>query len=249
MAEEVFVRRGLLSALDRKLGRAESRKPHLDHDSKLTHLGLVHRTLFMRFLEWIFGGKLEPEFLVSRRERALAMLAASDLHEFIIFNKTTEEGMEAWTWFNEYREKIDSANDGWRAYSVRGIDSEDGCITADPAASERSLMHPRPSAHAERSLLFIAAATRPPPRTKLLDPAAHVVLVLQEPVHATALRPRTLLQAVPSALVVPDLLVSSDDPRQTFEYLQTDTLVDACTCEKASDGGLLPTETDFTTSH
>ena len=34
-----------------------------------------------------------------------------------------------------------------------------------------------------------------------------------------------------------------------FEYMHTNTFADACTCEKASDGGLLPTETDFTTSH
>ncbi|KAK0117654.1 hypothetical protein ONS95_011986 [Cadophora gregata] len=132
MAEEIFVRRGLLSTLDRKLRLAGRRKPHLDHESKLTHLGLVHRTLFMRFLEWIFGGNLEPEFLVSRRERALAMLAASDLHHFVIFNKTTEEGMEIWKRFNEYREKIDSANDGWRAYSVQEVDEEDVYIKVEP---------------------------------------------------------------------------------------------------------------------
>ena len=30
-------------------------------------------------------------------------------------------------------------------------------------------------------------------------------------------------------------------------FPSADMLIDACTCEKASDGGLLPTETDFTT--
>ena len=32
--------------------------------------------------------------------------------------------MEVWTRFNEYREKIESVNDGWRAYSVQEVDSD-----------------------------------------------------------------------------------------------------------------------------
>ena len=71
---------------------------------------------------------------------------------------------------------------------------------------------------------------------------------------------RTRLQAVRLVLVVLVLLVCiSPLDSQTFtldprcwdlilQFTQNANIsTDACTCEKASDGGLLPTETDFTT--
>ncbi|KAL5315501.1 hypothetical protein ACEPPN_016369 [Leptodophora sp. 'Broadleaf-Isolate-01'] len=71
-------------------------------------------------------------------------------------------------------------------------------------------MHPKPSAHAARSLLSNVAVKKPVPRTKLQDPAARAALVLLDFAHAIALRLRILLQVVPSAPVVLGLLVSDD---------------------------------------
>jgi len=47
--------------------------------------------------------------------------------------------MEVWTIFNGYREKIDSVNDGWRAYSVQEVDSDDAYIKVEPGVSQSPL--------------------------------------------------------------------------------------------------------------
>ncbi len=114
MVEELFVNRGLLAPLDENLYAFERRGPVMNDYGQMTNLGLHHRGIFMRFLEWFFGGNLQPQFFVSRRERALAMLAASDLHRAIVFDTSTQEGKEAWTKFREYQDQIDSNNEGWR---------------------------------------------------------------------------------------------------------------------------------------
>ena len=80
------------------------------------------------------------------------------------------------------------------------------------------------------------------------------VLVLQENALVIVLRPRTQPQVVRSAPVVLALLVSClpslpltfVDEALTTGIMMLTVSTDACTCEKASDGGLLPTETDFT---
>lgn len=75
---------------------------------------------------------------------------------------------------------------------------------------------------------------------------ANMYQVLVPLVHALviALPPKTPLLLDLSALVVPDPQVCSpfiDEGRKT------DEIIDACTCEKAADGGINPNEVDFTT--
>lgn len=131
MVEELFVNRGLLSPLDENLHRLETRWPVLDDNGQMTHLGLDHRGVFMRFLEWFFGGNLQPQLFVSRRERALAMLAASDLHRAIVFDTSTQEGREAWMKFRKYQDLIESTNDGWRTTLDDPVYSEGDYIKVD----------------------------------------------------------------------------------------------------------------------
>ncbi|KAI6716917.1 hypothetical protein JHW43_000650 [Diplocarpon mali] len=126
ITEELFAKRGLL----RSLGKTEARYPKADNYAPLTHLGLEHRGAFMRFLEWLFGGNLQPEFLVLRRERALAMLAASDLHSAVVFDVSRLEGIDAWARFQGYRAQIESSNQRWRTTNSASTESG-GCIKVD----------------------------------------------------------------------------------------------------------------------
>ena len=71
------------------------------------------------------------------------------------------------------------------------------------------------------------------------------MLVPQGNVHVSVPVQKIPSQVALSARAAPDLLVCFNPPLQNDEFmLITDTL-DACTCEKSSDGSL-PTETDFT---
>jgi hypothetical protein len=102
---------------------------------------------------------------------------------------------------------------------------------------------------------------RQPPRILSKDHAAHAVRLPSLLVHfntnslqalvllANALvivpPPRISLLLDPSAPVVPDPPVGY--PPLAGQVLGTDLFVDACTCEKATDGGINPNEIDFTT--
>lgn len=103
-----------------------------------------------------------------------------------------------------------------------------------------------PVAPAELVPLVPALATvlqlKMPP---LVPPSAHAVLVLLV---------RTLLTIIPlkvghcASRSCPMSRVALDNVPGIFVHCTDETIpTDACTCEKAVDGGLLPTETDFTT--
>ncbi len=74
------------------------------------------------------------------------------------------------------------------------------------------------------------------------------MLVLLDHALAIVLAPRTLLQVALFALAALDQLVCSLLEDLCLAWMLT-VMADACTCEKASDGGIVPSEleTDFTT--
>ncbi|TVY49370.1 hypothetical protein LCER1_G007912 [Lachnellula cervina] len=106
--------------------------------------------------------------------------------------------------------------------------SGEGCVCASQAkcsCGEKSALH--------------CSCDKSATENKVLVPLANV--------PATDPAPRTRPRAAACALAVPVKLVSLNHRIGGSENILT-VITAACTCEKASDGGLLPTETDFTTS-